>query len=280
MSERFLLLPDLTIQSAPIFQPDIISGALMPTALAGFGHKLCLDLSKRLGIECEGTGVSMIVHSQEVTAGQPKHLPQKPNETNAPDSFDVRSHNKISLVLRVNVPEEAELTIPVVAQQLLVGAFLAGGKVFPSATLPVIYQELHDLLPHISQGFVLLDRNDLLSSYASETGCDTLDALLDLIEMTPVAFSADGTPMAWERAASGWIVPLSVGFQAINKATVRARTRLSDGSPHVFAEAVYSVGEYRSLTSLKISNQTELLDQSFWSHRHNPETGTYFVSAH
>lgn len=276
----YLLLPKLSIQKATIFQPDIISGAMMPTALAGFAHKFGIDLTIRLGEPVRTTGVALVVHDYREHDGQARFPAPGPKAENAPDAFDLRADLVVSLVLELECAEESRSEIATAARSLCIAASLAGGKVFTEKNATYgVYSNQNEVLRALGNGAVLFDRAEMLADRIEETRSDPLDALLDLIEFVPVHTDDDGR-VTWGRRRPGWIVPVVVGYQAINAPVVRPGTRANDRStPHVYAESVYSLAEYRSLSAILHENDDEPLDGAIWRYKHVVNSSTFHVSA-
>jgi CRISPR type I-F-associated protein Csy2 len=133
---------------------------------------------------------------------------------------------------------------------------------------------LEKALRKIPAGYALLDRSDLL--LGAEEGKDPLDVLLDLVEVAPQD-SGDGE-VRYGRKTRGWLVPVFVGYQAIERQQLRRGVRQADAVGHVFGESLYSVGEFRSIRGL-LAKTPDAIASAFWKHQYNPQSETYFVSA-
>ncbi|MEE9333230.1 MAG: type I-F CRISPR-associated protein Csy2 [Granulosicoccaceae bacterium] len=148
-----------------------------------------------------------------------------------------------------------------------------------------VRKTLLQLLP----GFVLVDRGDLwqhhhkqVTSKDAETAL--LDSWLDFIatyfkanspekpESSSVAADKSTANSKWHRVpkpASGWLVPISIGYKAISplyKPGEVLRSRDMD-TPYRFTEAVYSIGQWIS------PHRVRQLESIFWRYHH--EGGWY-----
>lgn len=236
-------------------------------------------------------GSAIIVHSTDILAGQARHPSGRKPKSNPSVSYDPRAHMDVSIILAISSIDDDEddfHKLPAFIDGFIPGALLSGGQVisFGSSTAKccemVSGNELISLLKLVSAGSVLLDRHDIFIDQMKISGKDTLDTLLDLVEVTESeepSSRSEGKPVQ-TRIRPGWLVPLSVGYQAINKPVVRKNTRLEDGiTPHVYAEAIYSVGEYRSISTIIALHQEDVMDIAFWRHHHNHVSHTFYVSA-
>lgn len=284
--ETYLVIGPMDVDGITAQQPDIIAGYPAPTAVAGLGHKLALDLSKTSVGTVSALGTAVIVHSHSVMEGHVK-LPLENKEKiqqNAGSSIldERRARASVSIVVAVDFDADVEDDLLVKhASELLPGLYFAGGKVFPKSgnmltkVLVAKNQDgLEKALRKIPAGYALLDRSDLL--LGAEEGKDPLDVLLDLVEVTPQD-SGDGE-VRYGRKTRGWLVPVFVGYQAIERQQLRRGVRQADAVGHVFGESLYSVGEFRSIRGL-LAKTPDAIASAFWKHQYNPQSETYFVSA-
>lgn len=296
---KYAIVGPLRVDDISANQPDIIAGYPMPTAVAGFGYKVVLDLNHDLGQKAfRFDGASVIVHSHSMQDGHPKNpVVGTDGSKGAPIVDELKARATLSFVFALDPASDGPFGDSVIDDQdvaaaiseRLPGWFFGGGKIFlldgkrTSDTVTVSGREdLAASLRRLPAGFVLLDRRDLLEAQA-ETASDPLDALLDLVETRPIEDETiegkDAKP-EYRRLKPGWIVPIFVGYQGIETPQPRIHARLNNGvTPHVYAESIYSLGEYKSLRSLLATKGSEALDESFWCHRVHRPAGTYYVSA-
>ncbi|MDW9478891.1 hypothetical protein GOB57_09360 [Sinorhizobium meliloti] len=285
-TSTYIVVGPVSIDGMTAQQPDIVAGFPAPTAVAGLGHKFALDLSAALGGIVKSGGAAVIVHDHSVMAGHVK-LPLEDKakiRANKGASIldEMRARVTVSLVFALEFMQDVQDAVLIEeAEKLVPAMYFGGGKVFPSIgghrskVLVAKGQDgLTSALYEIPAGFALLDRSDLLE--ASTENKDPLDALLDIIEFVPHD-TGEGEPR-YTRRLPGWLVPVFVGYQAIERRKVRSGLRHAAAIGHVFAESIYSVGEFRSLRGM-LAKDPETLSSAFWKHRHNPQTETYFVSA-
>lgn len=283
-------VPDLNAQANAI-----VSGVASPTAVAGFAHKIERDL-KEGGLPCTVSGAALIVHKASLLDGHPKLAPTgsdlRKGKGGASILDEIKGRATLSLVLAIdlqtNVPKEdrADIAqeIALSLRERIPGYQFAGGRVhlIKDAARPVVMADeeegLRAQLRRLPGGSVLQDRRDLLESIIA-TGRDPLDAILDVVERLSVAPKDEKGSLAYVRRHAGWLVPIAVGFQAIEPPRERRTARVPAGTyPHSYAACLTSIGEFKSLRSL-LSHDKDVLDRSLWRHHHSPETGTYYVSA-
>lgn len=289
---KFLVIGPFSVDNLNATHPDIIAGYPMPTAVAGFGYKLSLDIERLQSGLFKLIGTAVVVHSHSEMMGHSKNPVEVPGKEAAPIIDEFRARAELSFILAFegldddggslsdlqDIGNRLELQSP--------GWIFGGGKVFPTGfgTRRIVTAtdaaSLEDELRKLPPGYGLFDRHDLMEAGVS-SGSDTLNALLDIVEMVGIEEKpGDETSIRWSRRQDGWVVPLTVGFQAIETPRIRPKSRINDGStPHVYAETIYSVGEYKSLRTLLALNGADALSGAFWRHCANPSSGTYFVSA-
>jgi CRISPR-associated protein (Cas_Csy2). len=285
---RYLVIGPVSVSDLAGNHPDIIAGYPMPTAVAGLGYKLGLDIRRHVGPYFKVAGTAVVVHDHSEQEGHPKN-PVTSKADAAPIIDELRARADLSFVLALDVEDDDDFSESYLedAAELLSRKIpellFGGGKVFPAFDGTTLVKaadidQLPDALRKLPAGNVLVDRHDLLEDVVS-SGRDTLDALLDIVEFTNVA-EEGATEKEWSRRQSGWVVPICVGFQAIETPKIRPRSRINDGvTPHVYGETIYSVGEYRSLRTLLAVQSRNALDGAFWKHCADKNSGTYFVSA-
>lgn len=290
----YIIVGPLRIDDLSAVHPDIIQGYPSPTAVAGIGYKMLLDLAEDLdvdGLTHEGTAV--VVHQHSMLEGHPKNPVAGTDATKgAPIVDEYRARAELSFVISVGGLEVNDNDVIAAIFKRLPALFFSGGKVFPKSfdikkqVKIATDATLIDTLKAHRSGFVLFDRHDLLELELSSGEFDTLDALLNCLEFRPVSeeneivgqeTKATDRPQSVRKYA-GWLVPLLVGFQGIERSQKRSHTRTPDGlNDHVYAESLYSLGEYKSLASILASEDNEVLEGSFWKHNYLPASETFVV---
>ncbi|MGB0467051.1 MAG: type I-F CRISPR-associated protein Csy2 [Pontibacterium sp.] len=147
------------------------------------------------------------------------------------------------------------------------------------------HKEQRKLLLRLLPGFVLVDRQDLLQSHhqqrlADQPDAELLDSWLDFIalkyQVSPDDIQqspapTEGEKATWQRIpkpASGWLVPITTGYQAISPLYEKGRVaRTRDASvPFRFVESVHSIGQWIS------PHRISRLDSIIWQYQHNDDS--------
>jgi len=281
-----VVIGPLTVDGMTAQQPDIVAGYPAPTAVAGLGHKFALDLSASGSFRVRSAGTAVIVHDHSTMEGHVK-LPlenkTKIRQNQGANILDERrARITASLIIQLECETDVEdVALLAASERIVPTLYFGGGKVFPKAAgtaAKVVVakggEELIEAIYALPAGYALVDRSDLLNNAPSDR--DPLDALLDIVEWVPQ--DAGEGQMSYSRRNRGWLVPVFVGYQAIERKQQRSGLRNPDAVAHVFAESVYSVGEFRSVRSM-ISQGSTSLPLAFWKHTYNPQTETFLVSA-
>lgn len=295
-TNTYIILGPLRVDDLSAVHPDIIQGYPSPTSVAGIGYKIVLDLARDLDVEgLTHEGSAVIVHEHSMLGGHPKNPVMGTDATKgAPIVDEFRARAELSFVISVGGLEVNDDDVAAAIFKRLPALFFSGGKVFPKS-FDIAKQvkiasagTLFGILKSHRSGFVLFDRHDLLELEVSSGDVDALDALLNCVEFRPVVDEdADGAQEKkasadrpqYARKHSGWLVPLLVGFQGIEHSQKRSHTRTPDGlNDHVYAESLYSLGEYKSLASILASEENEFLEGSFWKHNYLATSETFVVT--
>lgn len=307
-----LILGPLTVHAANSEQNFIVSGFPGPTALLGFVHAL----ERKLW--CHGvtaTGTAIILHSAQEALGHSKHQQTDPdkirNLEGAPivESFVCRF--QVSFVINLKVQDEeafSRLKASAIAiiMPMLASSQIAGGAIASvgndrrghvGINVAVTETEMKAFLRQLGAGWLLLDRRDILESGEDDKLAVLLDAMTLYAEQVPEA--GEGVETAFESVTSskntktakpekartfsrqnnkGWIVPLGIGFQAIEQPNPHRQTARgsSADSPHVYAECVTGLGE---LVMFPGRMPDGAAANAFWRHAHHAESGLYYVTA-
>ncbi|WP_415238921.1 type I-F CRISPR-associated protein Csy2 [Seleniivibrio woodruffii] len=282
--DHLLVLPRMRVINVNCVSGPLTWGFPSVTAFCGFVHAL----SRKLGGQTVLDGVGIISHSFEPQAyqsGYEKRFSQTRNPLESDGSTagiieEGRAHVTVSLIIGVygGKPDADETAT-------LAGTLrLAGGSILPVSGAKVIsldkfaeqdgktYKKLaRKLLP----GFTLTDRSDLLMEHHKNMPEEKtlLDALLDLSAMKHGYIETEGSKGEWQtyREGSGWLVPIPVGYAGISplyQPGEVANTRDKE-TPFRFAEAIYTLGEWKSPSKLKG------LDELLWFYSADTENGIY-----
>lgn len=138
---------------------------------------------------------------------------------------------------------------------------------------------LSSLKSALMPGNVLISRKDLVINEMT-AGISALDAVLSFMHIYHKSIIDDSDNVVWEqkRKATGWIVPIAVGYQAITDETV-ARLQRDMTTPHVFAESVVTLGEF--VMAYKLGTDPEYpVESAIWRYAPVLEKGLYLCETH
>lgn len=251
-----IVLERAEMRGMQAMQNALVVGTPSPTAIAGFGHALARAVGG------QHLGSAMVVHSFEVLPGHPKFVPDK--DSAAASTVDERSSNGvITLAMLLDVPDDLDLdedlTPAIRRMTRFAGGVIAGEP--RVVTLEPDRLEQH-LRSKIGAGWLLVDRTDLMEEGAA-AGRDPLDVIIDAMEIV------DG-----ERRQKGVVVPLHLGYQALEVPLHRAGTHRRPGEnyKHALVEPVTGLGEF-------VSVRRRLADRRYlWNHGYDSASGLYLVS--
>lgn len=138
-----------------------------------------------------------------------------------------------------------------------------------------IRKKLLSLLP----GFALVDRSDILKEHyqnlcANNPDAELMDAWLDFValkyrvppDVKQDTAATENKKIVWQRIekpASGWLVPITIGFKAISPlyANGEVANARDAHTPFRFVESVYTIGQWIS------PHRVRNLEHLFWRYR-------------
>jgi CRISPR type I-F-associated protein Csy2 len=278
--EVAILIGPMTVDDVSVAGSATVIGAPQPTAMAGFSHAL----ERHLGGVISVTGVALIATSFSVSRGSPRRPPDDPKKMagNMDDDRRARFEGAIVIKARTDIRDDDDVAaLSKRVDDFLSRARLAGG-IFRDITPVFASFSSEDILIRLRLGCgnasVLRDRSDLIAGRPE--GQDALDALIDALALHPVTpDDPDGASARprFERKQPGFIVPVAVGFRAIEpvdrKRPVRRGGASVDG--HQFCEEVVTLGEWISLR--RASDQG--FENCFWNYRVDEVAGSYLIAA-
>ncbi len=151
---------------------------------------------------------------------------------------------------------------------------LAGGDILQYRSIETLKvnsrdeKQLANVRRKLMPGYALVERRDLMIE-AMKQGLDSVDALLDyLVIHNSCEQKSEKVLWTKKRKASGWIVPIAVGFQGISELGF-AKNQRDTHTPHRFAEAVVSLGEF------KMPYKIDSLDEILWRYSVDKERDLY-----
>ena len=128
-------------------------------------------------------------------------------------------------------------------------------------------QEVKAIVNKLMLGHVLVERRGLMIAAMHDEypeghkGLDALDALLAHLKVMHRSQQDDDGKVTWtsRRKASGWLVPIAVGFQGISELG-QAKNQRDPDTLHRFAESVVTLGEF--VMPYRINNLDDMLWQT------------------
>ncbi len=243
----YLLFPHVRVQAANMVSASFLLGGPPIFAAYGLGEALCY----RLGGGAKVTGM-MFVHHDREALGQTFYGAFSPQQRRgaaftfgkSANGSDYSSKNKHALSLqpvacahlRVSIIWELENVYATEeARDFLHQSRLAGGLVTGHGEI-AFTESFHEALNLIGNGYVVVDRRDLLE----ESGKNQAELLVKALGTMPTA-GGDDT----------WLSAACLGYAAVTPFERRGGAR--DGYTHAFAEPLVGMVQYRSLRQWKSS---------------------------
>jgi CRISPR-associated protein Csy2 len=284
---QFLLIPHLKLHNANAMSSPYTIGFPAMTAWLGAVHALQRKLhSKGCEVSLTKVGVSCHEFNLQTYKGQGDFVHSIIGTANPLDKGgsrpafieEARSHLEVSLLIECqNIdPDEKEQFLEDV-QQLICSMKFASGDVLAVKKCQILQfdedadqdRELKPILNKLMLGHVLVERRDLVIE-SMKQGKDALDAVLDCLKVTHSSSVDENGKVIWtsKRNAQGWLVPIAVGFQGISELGIAKNQRDAD-TPHRFAEAVLTLGEFI------MPYRIESIDQLLWQYHVDLENNLY-----
>lgn len=261
----------------------------------GFTHALSRHLQQAFGLTLDGCAVvvhNTALHSQPLGNRREQVFaitrnPLTKNEKTAPFNEEGRLHMNVTLLMECDfsadeLPEAASLaqsvdTLQAWIAQKVPTMRLAGGTIV--GLQQVRWQERlddaaqHRLRMNLLPGFALVCRHDVLISHhqrrlQESADAELLDSLLDFVTVKQQAQQHDNGTVSWPqqpKPASGYLVPIAVGFQAIGAlqqpgALASSRDK---NTPFRLVESVYTLGQWLS------PHRVTDIDVLFWRYHYD-----------
>ena len=284
---QFLLIPHLKLHNANAMSSPYTIGFPAMTAWLGAVHALQRKLhSKGCEVSLTKVGVSCHEFNLQTYKGQGDFVHSIIGTANPLDKGgsrpafieEARCHLEVSLLIECqNIdPDEKEQFLEDV-QQLICSMKFASGDVLAVKKCQILQfdedadqdRELKPILNKLMLGHVLVERRDLVIESMNE-GKNALDAVLDCLKVTHSSSVDENGKVIWtsKRNAQGWLVPIAVGFQGISELGIAKNQRDAD-TPHRFAEAVLTLGEFI------MPYRIESIDQLLWQYHVDLENNLY-----
>jgi CRISPR-associated protein Csy2 len=190
---------------------------------------------------------------------------------------EARIHLEVSLVVEFSdlQKREEERFLERVSHHLQSRMKMAGGDIlgFRKPIVERFDDESEDDIKRIRgklmPSYAIVERRDLMIE-AMDRGLDAMDALLEYVTINHSCEKDDDGKVLWtsRRKSSGWIVPISTGFQAVSELG-KAKNQRDADKPHCFAESVVTLGEFKMVYKI------ESLDEILWHYSVDKEHGLY-----
>lgn len=288
MIDNMLLIPHIRIHNANALSSPYAIGFPAMTAWLGAVHALQRKLNKQ-GIATSFDAVAVVCHDFDLqTYKGPGDYEYSIIGTANPldkggsrPAFieEARCHLDVSVVIQysgINKIDERtvleKITHCVHSQMKIAGGDIIGFNA------PKFYKDFQQLRPRLMPGYALIERRDLMVE-AMNAGQDALDAMLDYLAIhhscsqeekngEVVVNWTSGRKPTGEGGQRGWIVPIATGFHGISDLG-QAKNQRDPDTPHRFAEAVVTLGEFR------MAYRFDRVEDMLWRYQYQPDNNLY-----
>ena len=285
----YLVLSHLSVKNANALSSPISIGDPAVTAFLGAAHKLqrCLNADDYPSVRISGTAI--VVHDFNlrtfssvkrfeslIDAGKPlTRRGERPSGIPDPkidltvslicdiedDAFEIDDED--AFLRRVDSALSTEIRIaggdilpPRVKGGKAAASFVEAGRIKyfqgRDAGNP---SDIRDIKRLLTPGYALIERRDLLKKEMEE-GKDPVEAIVDYLAVHHDCSRTDDDKVEWtrRRKISGWLVPISTGYQGLSKPE-KVTNQRDENYLHVFGENLITLGEYRIISSVKNFNE-------------------------
>ncbi|MGR9012861.1 MAG: type I-F CRISPR-associated protein Csy2 [Gammaproteobacteria bacterium] len=290
----YLVIPNYCAQNVNAEANQYVVGLPAITGFTGFAHQQIRLLNQPADLGLQENGTAIVIHDFQLRAGHPR-CPAYMKDENGSEAASIveefKADLRISLIIRIDSEDDAANDLiehhflgkrqndetryyanPAL-QNRINHSFLAGGHCVKTGKVRFFdSKKLSDWLKkEMSPGYFIKDRYDLLSEDKAQ-GITPLDSVLN--SMT--RFKTDISNQ-YQRSRKGWIIPVAIGYQAIEQPQQRSQAR--GGHPHVYAEPVTGLAE--AVSAKRIANEEKRLTRQaiFWTHQYQVENSLYYVTA-
>lgn len=291
---QYLLIKKLYVQNANAIA-GLTYGFPAMTNFLGFAHAISRKLPNELNVALDG--VMVISHNNAVHVRQPKgwgdyvfalsRNPLTQQGNTAPINEEGRLSMEISLLIEMKGYQAGDQVtgeqLTRTVTRLLPTLRLAGGQIvrFDSVSITTLDDQM-STLRQLMPGFALIDRSNYLSAHyrallEKDSSSTQFDAWCDFATLKYEAKPVDDATSASNESGNdkaewhyvrkpypGYLVPINTGYCAISKVYEQGEiANIRDPLvPALFAEAAYSVGEWKSLHGLPSINA------AIWRYQH------------
>ena len=280
---RFIVIPYIKVQAANFVSNGLLMGGAPLMAAAMFGHHLARQL------ECKDQGFHYIHHDTQKLGGEAygRFTPAQRRGATFIGKNDYSSKNKYALSLQPTASchllfslvlevEDSDPDKDIVLNTLQRSKF-AGGHILEFGKIE-IFKNLKKALAQISSGFLIRDRQDLLSKYQKEYKVNRLQAFTQLLAYKAQDKHSDVPRLELlpeERLE--WLSATTLGYALLEQPTTeRSGIRQADQqdeTPHAYAEPLTGLIDYLSLNHVLAEIRKDdsfypddYLQQLQWSH--------------
>lgn len=286
---KFILIPHLKIHNANAMSSPFTIGFPAMTAWLGAVHALQRKLNTQgfKDLILDKVAVSCHEFNLQTYKGQNDFVSSIIGTANPLDKDgnrpafieEARCHLEVSLLIEYkNIATEEQEHLLKTIQQIVLSMKFASGDVLLLKNCQFLSfnedededQELRPILNKLMLGHVLIERRDLVKQAMIDEQKDALDAVLDYLKVKHSSELDENEKVVWtsKRKVQGWIVPIAVGFQGISELG-QAKNQRDANTPHRFAEAVITLGEF------VMPYRIESLDQLLWQYHVDLDNNLY-----
>ena len=291
---RFIVIPYIKVQAANFVSNGLLMGGAPLMATAMFCHHLARQL------ECKDKGFHYIHHDTQKLGSRATYERFAPAQrrsatfigkkdyvsgTNSLSLQPTAScHLLFSLVLEV---EDSDPDKNIVLNTLQRSKF-AGGHILEFGKIEV-FKNLKKALAQISSGFLIRDRQDLLTNYQKEYKVNRLQAFTQLLAFKAQDKHSDVPRLALlpeERLE--WLSATTLGYALLEQPTTQRsgirHADQQDETPHAYAEPLTGLIDYLSLNHVLAEIRKDdsrypdtYLQQLQWSYGWNKKDDVFLL---
>jgi CRISPR type I-F-associated protein Csy2 len=301
----YLVIPNYYAQHVNAEANQYVAGLPAITSFTGFAHQQIRLLNQPSNLGLLENGTAIVIHDLQLREGHPR-CPAYMKDENGGEAASIveefKADMQVSLIIRVGIDkrvideddEVADIAQDTILKHHFIGerykdetryyanpslqnqinhSFLAGGHCVKTGKVGFLFSsQLSDWLQkEMAAGYFIQDRYDLLVDDKAH-GISPLDSVLS--SMT--TFRTDANSQ-YQRSRKGWIMPVAIGYQAIE--TPQQRPQARGNYPHVYAEPVTGLAE--AVSAKRIAHEEKDLTHHavFWMHQYQAENSLYYVTA-
>lgn len=255
----YLVIPYLKVQAANFQSSGLVMGGAPLMATAMFSHNLARQIQSKV------EGFYYIHHDMQRLGGMAygRFTPAQRRGAVFIGKNDYSSKNKYALSLQPTA--SCHLLVSLVIEfkarsinldaivQLLRRSKFAGGQIIEFGQLKA-FENADEALKHISSGFLVQDRHDLLVKYQENYHVNRLQAFTQLLARKPTAKDAPPALDLIPEENLAWLSATTLGYALLEPETFeRTGVRHADHqeqTAHAYAEPLTCLIQYLSLNQI------------------------------